>query len=322
METVQTVQTINAYKRAKFSIPEKSQYSIIFIIITCISWLLLLVSGWISLKWLEDDDYMMIWTIYIERGYENYYYLPFQMHVSIAYIVFIFSLVMILVQCILYFYKTIFKRDDNVINGILGPITKFHFIPLLFVSALFIIGESYSKQKYFHENFKSMVISGFIFSLLGLISMIFIYIKIDLRNNSWWEQFILKKSAFSCLIVLLWYYFLYNIYYIRKADKSDDTYEEMWNWKRGCGLFASIAFGIGSNVFAIIFKDLMICLMTMIIYLGLLIYYFKIPNYFRKIKYLNKQADGVIDGVFCAVSLTTFGILFVKRRDECFNKKV
>ena len=68
----------------------------IFWIFSVISWLLLIVTGWISIKWLHDEDYYVIWTIFVERNYEKYYYLPFQMHVALAYIAFIFSLAMII----------------------------------------------------------------------------------------------------------------------------------------------------------------------------------------------------------------------------------
>lgn len=318
---MESVQTINSYNRENITLPEKSHYSTIFLIITCFSWLLLLITGWISLKWLSDEDYYLIWTIFIERNFENYYYLPFQMHVSLTYIAFIFSLLMILAECVLYIFKTIIKKDHGVIKGMLGPFTKFHFVPLLFVSALFIIGECYSNQLDFEKNYKAMVISGFIISLLGLISMIFIYIKIDLKKNIWWEQLILKKSAFSSLIVLLWYYFCYNIYYVRKADKPDADYEEMWNWKRGCGLFASITFGIGSNIFGFVFKDLVVCFMNIIIYTGLIVYYYRIPNYFRIVKYLNKNADGIIDSIELLASVVIFCFLIISRRNDCLNKK-
>ena len=132
-------------------------------IMSYLSWLMLLITGWISLKWLEEkpggdfDDIKIgniIWTIRPYRtdpkysfdpfrrlNSDDYYpYMPFQMHVALIYIVFILSLIIILGGCIVFFIKTIFKPDDQVKNGMMGEFSKFHFFPLLCTSALFIIG--------------------------------------------------------------------------------------------------------------------------------------------------------------------------------------
>ena len=110
-------------------------------ILSYLSWLLLVVSGWISIKWLDDDLHYIIWTIRVPRDMEYYPYMPFQMHVSLVYIVFILALLVILGGCIIFFTKTIFKPDDQVKTGMMGDFSKFHFFPLLCASALFIIGE-------------------------------------------------------------------------------------------------------------------------------------------------------------------------------------
>ena len=299
------------------NIPVKK--NIFFWVLSCTSWLFLIITGWISIKWLDDDDYYIIWTMYIERNYENYYYLPFQMHVALTYIVFILSLVIILFGFILYFIKTLKSNDSYIINGMLGPFTKFHFIPLLFASSLFIIGESYNDNVSFQKHAKNMHIAGLILSLLGLISLIFIYIKTNLDGCKWWEIILLKKGTYSCLIVLMWYYFCYVIYYVHLENSQNDSFEERWNWKRGCGIFFSIFFGLATLVFSFIFKDLISCFINMIIYTGLIVYYYKIPNYFRKLKYLNKNADGGVDIAILFLSLVMFCILLIKFRKECFS---
>ena len=51
-------------------------------ILSYLSWLLLVVTGWISIKWLDDDMHYIIWTIIVHRDMKYYPYLPFQMHVS------------------------------------------------------------------------------------------------------------------------------------------------------------------------------------------------------------------------------------------------
>jgi hypothetical protein len=241
------------------------------------------------------------------------------MHVALTYIAFILSLVIFLFGFILYFFKTLKSNDSYIIKGMLGPFTKFHFIPLLFASSLFIIGESYNDQISFQKHAKDMHIAGLILSLLGLISLIFIYIKTNLDGCKWWEIILLKKGTYSCLIVLMWYYFCYVIYYVHAENIQDESFEEKWNWKRGCGIFFSVFFGLGTLVFSFIFKDVIASFMNMIIYTGLVVYYYKIPNYFRKLKFLNKNADGGVDIAILFLSLVNCCILLTIFRKDCFK---
>lgn len=64
-----------------------------------------------------------------------------QMHISFYYICFILTLIFITGGCFTFFIKAIITKDEQVINGMMGKFSKFHFFPLLCVSALFIIEE-------------------------------------------------------------------------------------------------------------------------------------------------------------------------------------
>ena len=315
----QTIESKNEFtyeQKNKVDIPKMDM---IFWLLSCVSWLLLIVAGWISIKWLNDESYYVIWTIYVERNFENYYYLPFQMHVALTYIAFILSLTIILFAFILYFIKTLISKDQNIIRGMLGPYTKFHFLSLFFAASLFIIGESYSDNVNFQAYGKDMYIAGLILSLLGIICLLFIYTQMNLDGCKWWEILLLKKGTYSCLIVLMLYYFCYDIFYVHLGNNPDETYEDEWNWKKGCGLFFSIVFGVFILFLSFVFKDLIMCFMNIIIYTGLVVYYYKIPNYFRKIKYLNKNADGGVDIAILFLSLVLFCILLIKFRNECLS---
>ena len=284
-------------------------------ILSYLSWLLLVVSGWISIKWLDDDLHHIIWTIGVPRDMKPYPYMPFQMHVSLVYIVFILALLVILGGCIIFFTKTIFKPDDQVKTGMMGDFSKFHFFPLLCASALFIIGECVEEDLDNADHWKGMYISGLIFALLGLCSLVFIYIMTDLNTNDWWVQLLLKKGTYSCLIVLMWYYFCYNIYYVHAVDKPDDV--KMHDWAKGCGLAFSIIFGIGSLAFSFVFKDLVVSGMNALIYVGLTVFYFKIDKNARKLKECNKNGDGIVDIIMLVLSVCLFAFLLLKYKDEC-----
>ena len=324
-------------------------------IMSYLSWLLLVASGWASIKWLDElpsecdpdyklgDDIKVGWTIWAFRAYRTgdcqgvedfdplkIEYFPLQMQVSLYYICFILALIVITGGCFIFFYKTIFKKDDQVINGMMGQFSKFHFFPLLCASALFIIGEcvdnldkdDWNTQKEV-DHFKDMHISGLVFSIIGLASLIFIYIMTDLNTNDWWVLLLLKKGVFSCLIILMWYNFCYEIYYVHLYDKitNDDNFDpnEDFDWKKGCGLAFSIILGIGSLAFSFIFKDLVACVMNLLIYIGLTVAYFRLDKDSRKHKNANKNGDGIVDIILLILSVAMIVLLLIKYRENCLK---
>jgi len=308
-------------------------------IMSYLSWLLLVASGWASIKWLDEDPSVdengmtehVGWTIWgftahrTINGYdllkEDYY--PLQMQVSLYYICFILTLIVITGGCFVFFYKTICKKDDQVINGMMGQFSKFHFFPLLCASALFIIGECVDQDLENEDHSKNMYIAGLIFSIIGLASFIFIYIMTDL-NTDWWVLLLLKKGAFSCLIILMWYHFCYIIYYVHEDDVGDDDLsadekEKLRDWKKGCGLAFSIIFGVGSLAFSFVFKDLVACVMNLLIYVGLTVGYFKLDKEKRKLKEHNKNGDGIVDIIMLVLSVAVIVLLLIKYRENCMK---
>ena len=293
-------------------------------IMSYLSWLMLVATGWASIKWLDDEKYEIIWTIHAHRSRGGIdplklEYFPFQMHVSLIYIVFILTLIIILGGCIIFFVKTIFKKDDQVMSGMMGQFSRYHFFPLLCASALFIIGECVDRNTNDENHGKNMVVCGLVFSLLGLASMIFIYIMTDLNTNDWWVLLLLKKGTYSCLIVLMWYYFCYDIYHVHLADKPDEDNNKKEDWAKGCGLAFSIIFGIGSLAFSFVFKDLVAGCMNLLIYIGLTVAYFKLNKDYRKEKYANKNGDGIVDIIMLVLSVALVVLLVIKYREECLK---
>ena len=103
-------------------------------ILSVLSWLLFIVTGWISLRWLED--FYIIWNVKKipipeEFGINLGVYAPFQMQISLIYIVFILTMIIALAGFILYMIKSTCKKDDNVFGGMIGQWSKFHFCPFM-----------------------------------------------------------------------------------------------------------------------------------------------------------------------------------------------
>ena len=240
---------------------------LIFWIISYISWPLLTINSCVSLRWLYKKKFMRIWTIKVVKDFS---YLPFQMHQIAIYIVFNLSVVIIFFGCVYLFITTLIRKNQDTINGLIRIPTRFHFFPILCGFIMFTLGEADSDTT---KEINSIYRAGFAISLIGLISMIYIYITTEFGQDNWVATFIIKKGVFSCLIVLFWYNFCYDIFYIHQALRPRG--KRIFNWMKGCGLAFSIIFGLGSNVFSLLFKDILICCFNLIIYIGLTIFYYK-----------------------------------------------
>ena len=290
---------------------ESSQKSIniIFLVISCISWIAVSVNNWVSLHWLYSKNHRTWSVIYIYLEGEAAIHAPLQMHYIMNYIVLNLIFAIIFIACIVFFVTTIFKKDQEIINGMLGKFTRFHFFPLLCAFVMTVLGELGMKAGDIPAFYTTDKVALPI-TLIGLISMIFIYIFTDLKSSKWWANYFLKNGAFSCLIVLFWYNFCYDIYYLRLANKKllDDM-----AWLKGCGISLSIIFGLCTFIFALFFKDITISFLNALIYIGMSIYYFQLSEDDRSTKQFNKNGDGIVDIIITVFSLILFIYLIVDK---------
>ena len=246
---------------------ENSKLELIFKIISYISWLLLLVNGCVSLRWLYKKKYMRVWTISVIKKYE---YVPLQMYHIIIYLVFNFFIIILFFGCAYFFMATLFQKNNDTINKLFTIPVSFNFFPILCAFIMFILGELKAEET---KEINSIVRAGFAISLIGLISMIFIYISTEFDKENWISNLLIKKGVFSALIILFWYNTCYDIFYLHKALRP--TGKKIFNWMKGCGLAFSIIFGLGSNIFSFWYKDIIICIFNLLIYIGLAIFYYK-----------------------------------------------
>jgi hypothetical protein len=113
----------------------------LFLALAYISWTITSVNNWISLNWLYHKKHRTIWSIYIYLEFEAGLQAPIQMDYISNYIFFNFAFAIIFIGCIVFFITTLFKKDQDVINGMTGKFSRFHFIPLLFAFVATILGE-------------------------------------------------------------------------------------------------------------------------------------------------------------------------------------
>ena len=229
------------------------------------------------------------------------------------YLVFNLAFAIILIGCIIFFISTLFKKDQEVINGMMGKISQFHFFPLLCFFANTVLGQLDMEADHV-EDFYDSDKAGIGVSLVGLISIILIYLFTEIKSDNWWANFFLKNGAFSCMIILFWYNFCYDIFYLRIAVKKRSEGE--LNWIKGCGIFFSILFGLCNIAFSFGFKDITMSFFNSLIYLGMTINYFNYTEEERSTKQYNKNGDGIVDIIILAFSIILFFYLIIEKITE------
>ena len=195
---------------------------------------------------------------------------------------------------ILYFNKTTLKKNNTISNGLLGDMTKFHFVSLFLVSFVFI--------SLAEPSTKASDVFCLIFSLLAYGSLIYMYFKIDYEGE-WYEIITIKKGVFSSLIALTLYTFCLSISSIGARSNASEGF------LKGCGIVFSILIGIGNCGFAFYFKDLLALITNILIYLEMAKYCF----------YFDKNADGVIDIIMILISVGVIFYLQFKEREYLYK---
>ena len=284
-------------------------------IFSLIGWLMFIITGWISFRWLKK--YHIVWTI--QRITEVFSF-PIQMHEVLIYMIIAILMICALAGFIVYIIFSTAKSDEKFKGNMLGEWSRFHFVPLLFVSALFIIGECINRHTMKAHHFDDMIYSCFIFTILALASLIFIYFMTE-PTGVWYQDYTIKYGTYSILIILLWYNFCYVIYQLRMVDKGGILFFQMPtqsirlldgegdDWLKGCSIAFSLIFGIGSLAFSYFGKDIVAAGTNLLIYIGMTSYFFKIEKNMRA----DKTAGGVIDIIMIVLSAGLIGFFVYKK---------
>ena len=297
-----------------------------FKILSIVSWLFFIGTGIASIVYLSNE-YKIIWTIEKKSFYrsseaECY---PLQMNNTIIYIIFLITIVFGILALAFFLNKDIF---DNMHKNW----TRLHFFPLIIVSFLFLLGEGFyplyknyldhnKNYSRYYSHIHSVRIFGFCLSAIALVALIFIYYMTNFRRlkSKWYIIFTPKKGAYSCIITLLYYYFFYSLFQLIEISFPDMGQSKLILCKKVCSILFSILFGLGSIVFSILFKDLMVGVMNILINLGMTIYFFKIDYYIRYVYYDIEYATGIIDIVIMVIQAGGIVFLLLKNRKECFS---
>lgn len=283
-------------------------------ILSFLSWIIFIALEFYSF---EYGLFLWNWQHQSPNSYIGLYYFPLKIEINyLQTFIFIISLI----SFINFFYFTAIEKNGSVYNGLMGEFSKYHFVPLLIISALNILtmnGKNFGTYDFKYN--KTILIFYIIFIIFGLISLIFLYTKIEF--NEWYNVMIIKKGLFSIFIVLLFYLFLYNIICLRVYDVviknyndyNDSRIKKIKSFYKGIGISFSLIFGIGVYIFSILFKDIMASFMAFLIYLGLVLNFFgKSKPTKNEKKIFNNETDGIIYIIMMILTLIFIGFLIMK----------
>ena len=88
----------------------------------------------------------VFWLNFIYRTNNPIVYSPIYISFVLFYMIAALNISLSPMAFFVYIYYLFFAKDVNVKNGMLGEITKYHFVPLITISILFVIGESLGKK--------------------------------------------------------------------------------------------------------------------------------------------------------------------------------
>jgi hypothetical protein len=274
-----------------------------FVLISLISWILVLITGWLSFFVPNlDGGFIFMNHVIITEGYNPF---PLFMYKVFFYILAIILLFSLTVSFIIYVYNLFQTKDENVLNGMLGNISKFHFIPLLCVAVLFIIGESTDKNDGISD---TQLIFFLIFTILALISMIFIYIYTKIDSPEY-VNYIIKNGAYSCLISFL----IYNLFVvIWEYIMSKKDYDDIVNFNKNCSTAFSILIFLVTLCASFLLKEVTISIFNLIIYIGMTSNFYSIHKYIRDVA-LNK-AIGIFDIIGIILSILMICLVAYRKK--------
>ena len=292
-------------------------------IISILSWILLLFTAWNSY-----NQNSVFWDSFHSKYYSYIYLSSFLMNMPLLKI---FVLIISLCGFVVYIIFTTYKKNLNLYNDMLSSWSKFHFIPLLFISALFIIGSNIGSYEGIdgYKYIKMLLIFDIIFTIIALISLIIIYIKTTL-NCDWYIVMAIKKGTYSTFIVLLWYNFFYTIICLRAVDCSIidiyqnknilDYRDNLNSLYKVTGILFSILLALGVFIFSLLFKDLMALFVNFLIYIGMVISFFNASASVKELRKenLNGEAEGIIDIIFMGISLGLIAFIAIRCSHKLF----
>ena len=236
-----------------------------------------------------------------------------------------------------YIIQVIYKKNNNLKEGLFGKFSKFHFIPLIFYSVLNVIKEAaiitinkpdmednqlnYVMEMCSYYNLsdafdpKALFTLYLILNIFTLLLFIILYIKTEM-NCEWYIVMTIKKGIYSILIVEIWYQIFESIYSLRLMDVSDDN-EAKINFMKSAGIFFSLIIGGGCLIFSFFFKNITVLFFNLLMYLGMIIGFYGVKKQSKDEKEaLNGDTEGILQILILITDFLFIIVMIIKYKDQ------
>lgn len=203
------------------------------------------------------------------------------------------TLIISAIGFLIYVQNIIYKRNKNLYYSLFGQNTKYHFVPLILYSCINIVFDSGiispdevdSEEK--AADWKAISAFYMIFSLLSLLSLIYIYISFEM-NCEWYIVMSIKKGIYSILIVECLYHFLDSIFFVRLINIVNSNSKIKDLYRIGGIIFAILQGGLIFG-FSFYYKNIIMPILNFLMFYGMIMNY-----YTKSIEVIDWKSGGVI----------------------------
>ncbi len=252
--------------------PQKQANYTQYEIISFISWIIFM-----SAKW---DYYMKINLVSYESDEK---YRPILHNSGFIQLI---SLIVTILGFLVYVKNIIYTRNNNFYYGLFGTFSKYHFVPLILYAGINIVIDFYInafKDSLDPERITSIkedskfdlvALCAFymLFSLLTLISIIYIYYTTEMKCE-WYIVMTIKKGIYSILIVESLYFFFDSIFFLRFVNIPSSASKIKELYTTGAIMFAILQGGIVIGL-ALYFKNITMPLFNFLMFYGMVMNYY------------------------------------------------
>ena len=257
----------------------------------------LLFLSWLSLKWL--NDYQYIFTIHRYTNINFSIYFPIQIASFFLYIIDIYLIIIITRVCNYFIIQIILRILSRENNEIFNRTPKLIFIPIVINSILFYLG------KLINDNFENRYYCYYIGFPLVFISL-FCLLKINLEKNLVRKYFrisyenpdmeeIFEEYFYEILLAINLYYFFYVLCQIIYYFTSSLTIENY------LGIIANLFYGIVNLYINLKLKSNIFAILIMIIFSGILLFQYSIRDEEREEINLG-NGEKILSACFLSIS--------------------
>ena len=275
--------------------------SILLIVASMILHLFFICTGIAALCKASDRWHLL--TFYYPHT-QWYAYAGFQMDQVTLVITVVILILLAIAVLVFHFLRGNAIKDNSIFENLFGKFGRFFPLVLLFNSIMFLLTHFYIDN----NNPKNIAIAGFVFCIVSTAILVLIYLKTQFTG---YLGFVIKKGFFSALLCFNVYYIFYTIAYFAYSNKHG-AYKGLSKIE-DCSVGCGVVFGILALLGTFFFKDIVIGVIAMLVYIGLLA--FRCDKSLISRELLHSD-DKIVGGVFLSAVIIVIVVTIIVHKKK------